>query len=106
MVVKGVRYNTVTATGLTIRERHWEELDNVMDWLMDPNNKPSKWCPAEYSDDIGIAEEWRAYGEMQGRAHGIAYSLAMWENPLYTSIDEIRAAAVARWKERQADGQD
>ena len=71
--------------GMSIIERIWAELDEVMDGLMD-------------GSDAGEAAK--------GSALGLATALATMYNPLNPNVDAIREQAVDRWTERHADDED
>lgn len=89
-----------------------EELDSL---LGDPDVKPSQWCPGEASEDVGNVIEWQEYGELRGRAQGLAMAITMVMNPYaYDDQDEnktewekavkaTKADAVTRWKEDLGD---
>ena len=64
--------------GKTILELLWDELDAIMDRLM--------------SD--GEAED----GRDPGRAEGVAYCIAVMQNPYLPNIDAVREQAMERWE--------
>lgn len=68
--------------GKTILEMLWEELDSVMERLMTG----------------AVAED----GRDPGRAEGIAYAIALMQNPYQPNIDHVRMQAMARWEEAQS----
>ena len=90
----------VSNTGKSIQENIWAELDDVMDLMME-SGPPSKWCPTEYSDDLGIAAEWQQYGKWQGIAEALCLVICWFENPLHPDIDSVKGEAVLRYKRRQ-----
>lgn len=67
--------------GKTILEMLWAELDAVMDRLMSE--------PAEDGRD-------------PGRAEGVAYCIAVMQNPYLPNIDAVRDQAMDRWEQQQA----
>lgn len=66
----------------SLHEKLWEEMDRLMEGLMTESD----------------AED----GGDRFRAQGVAYCLAVFENPYAPSVPEIRKKAMARWKEQQA----
>ena len=60
----------------------WEELDAIMERLM-----------------TGQAAE---DGKDPGRAEGIAYAIAVMNNPYLPSVDNVREQAMDRWEQAQA----
>lgn len=70
--------DSVSCAGRSIREIVWEELDVVMERLMSGNQ----------------AED----GRDAGRAEGLAFALAIFQNPYLPSVDAVRAEAVERWE--------
>lgn len=69
--------------GETILELLWRELMVVIDRLM---------SDGQQSGD----------GKDPGRAEGIAYAIAIMQNPYRPSVDDVREQAMARWEEEDA----
>lgn len=71
-----------TCGGKTILELLWEELDAIMDRLM---------TGAEADDERD-----------PGRAEGVAYSIAVMQNPYLPNVDNVREQAMQRWEAAEA----
>lgn len=71
--------------GQTILEGLWEELMAIMERLMTGQD----------------AED----GKDPGRAEGVAYAIAVMQNPYRPSVDSVREQAMERWEEEQAKDQ-
>lgn len=87
-----------SAAGPSLLERLWDELDNIMGRLM------AEGVPESLGDnpgDWGTAEDWQAYGEERGQAQGIAYAIALIENPYQPCMPAVKARAVERWEASQ-----
>lgn len=68
--------------GQTILELLWQELMSVMERLMTGQEAEDERDP--------------------GRAEGIAYAIAIMQNPYRPSIENVREQAMERWEEEQA----
>lgn len=68
--------------GKTILELLWDELDSIMERLMTGTEADDERDP--------------------GRAEGVAYAIAVMQNPYLPSIDAVREKAMERWEEAQA----
>lgn len=68
--------------GKSILELLWDELDSIMERLMTRTG----------ADDL----------RDPGRAEGIAYAIAVMQNPYRVSVDNVRDQAMARWEAAQA----
>lgn len=64
--------------GKSILEMLWEELDGIVERLM--------------------ADGEAADGQDVGRAQGVAYAIAVIENPYHVDIERVRAEAMDRWE--------
>jgi len=89
------------ATGRTawqaLREELWSELDRIVDRIMSEGEP--YWTLSDSSAEVaGPLREW---GELRGKAQGIAYALAMMENPYLPNVDSIREKAMTRWEAGQ-----
>lgn len=71
-----------TCGGKTILELLWGELDAVMDRLMTG----------------GAAED----GRDPGRAEGVAFAIAVMQNPYLPNIDAVREQAMERWEAQES----
>jgi hypothetical protein len=71
--------------GQTILEGLWEELMAIMERLMTGQD----------------AED----GKDPGRAEGVAFAIAVMQNPYRPSVDSVREQAMERWEEEQAKDQ-
>lgn len=69
--------------GKTILECLWDEMDSIMDRLM--------------------TGQEAADGRDAGRAEGLAYAIAVMNNPYLPSIDQVRTQAVERWEQENPD---
>ena len=67
--------------GKSILEMLWEELDTIVERLM---------AKVEHEDDVG-------------RAQGVAYAIAVIENPYHVDIERVRAEAMDRWEEQNEE---
>lgn len=91
--------------GMSILERCWQELDDIMNQLMS-EELPAVWSDEHVrgkdpSDHIGVASEWMARGELRGQAQGVAYCIAMITNPYEPDVPAIKKEARQRWDARQ-----
>ena len=73
----------------------WAELDNLMYQLM------TDGAPTE-SEPSGSWQEW---GEIRGRAQGVAFAIASISNLSEPNVEWVRAEAVRRW-ERGLEGEE
>lgn len=64
--------------GRSIQELLWEELDAIMERLM--------------------TDTQAADGRDPGRAEGVAYCIAVFQNPYLPNIDKVREQAMERWE--------
>lgn len=93
-----------TAAGPSLLETLWEELDNVMDRLMSDEVPPSDVPPKpSVQNKMPLAawrDEWMGYGETRGNAQGIAYAIAVIEQPYEPNVPGVKVRAMERWEER------
>lgn len=66
----------------------WGELDSLM-YILKTDNAPTE-------DDL--AESWQEWGEIRGRAQGVAFAIAMIQNMSEPNIEWVRTEAVRRWE--------
>lgn len=66
----------------------WSELDSLMYQLM-TDGAPTEEEPAS---------SWQEWGEIRGRAQGVAFSIAMISNLSEPNVEWVRAEAVRRWE--------
>jgi len=83
-MVVSVKPAVTSTRGKSLLAMMWEELDSIMDRLMHPGSE---------------AED----GRDPGRAEGVAYCIAVVQSPYAPNINDIRAQAVERWEERNAE---
>lgn len=92
--------------GRSLLEILWEELDDIMDRLM-ADGKPARrgsWDgPGNHDEWRAFTQSWLEYGEERGQAQGVAYAIAVIENPYQPSVPNVKARAVDRWEERQKE---
>lgn len=81
-----VNAEDMTCAGKSLYEMVWDELMTVMERLM---------CDGEAED-----------GRDPGRAEGLAMALAIFTNPYYVDIEQIRKAAMERWLAENPDWED
>lgn len=88
--------------GKSILDILWEELDNVYDQLV-TEDKPDKWTPhkASSATKVGDPDEWQAYGELRGQAQGLAYAIAVMQNPYEVDVPGVKRQARERWEAAQ-----
>lgn len=80
--------------GRSLIEELWEELDRVVDSLMVHDLHGSDWSKVDHA-------------RVQGRAEGIAYSIAvLTQSPRTPDINVVREEAMERWEERQSGPSD
>lgn len=82
--------------GMSILERCWQELDDIMDQIMEegePEVDPAK-------QPTTAATRYRQWGELRGQAQGVAYCIAMISNPYEPDLPAIKREAKQRWDER------
>lgn len=72
----------------------WSELDSLMYQLM------TDGAPTESEPSSG----WQEWGEIRGRAQGIAFAIASISNLSEPNVEWVRAEAVRRW-ERELEGE-
>jgi len=85
--------------GKSIRERIWDELDDVMDLMMacgDPN-------PLDYSFLGHMKDDAKQFGKWQGIAEAMCYVICMFEDPTHPDIESVKGEAVLRWRRRQEE---
>jgi hypothetical protein len=87
--------------GRSILEILWEELDSIMDRLMG-EGKPGT-SEGEFGCELGDPEQWQKYGEERGQGQGVAYCIAVMENPYAPDVPGIKVRAMNRWNERQKE---
>lgn len=68
--------------GKTILELLWEELDAIMERLMSGGQADDERDP--------------------GRAEGVAYAIAVMQNPYLPNVDNVREQAMERWEQAEA----
>lgn len=76
--------------GRSILEIITEELDVVIDRLM-TDGEP-------FSDGNPDVEEWKEWGEQRGQAQGLAFAIAVLENPYEMNVEKVKAEAMKRWE--------
>lgn len=69
--------------GKSIIEMLWDTLDTLIDLLMDEDPQPDP--------DL-----------LKGKAEGVAYALAVFQNPYLPNLDAIRQQAMERWEANNA----
>lgn len=70
--------------GKSITELLWDALDALMDILMEYDEQ-------EPTEETALT---------RGKAEGVAYALAVFQNPYLPNLDAVREQAIARWEER------
>jgi hypothetical protein len=89
--------------GRSILEIIWEELDSVYDQLVN-SDAPDIWDEDNGSGDpVGVPEEWQKWGELRGQAQGLAYAIAVIQNPYDVSVPAVRAEAKRRYDDTNED---
>jgi hypothetical protein len=85
--------------GKSILEIIWEELDSVFDQLMeegepvvDPVKQPTT-----------AATRYRQWGELRGQAQGLAYAIAVIQNPYEVDVPAVKVQARERWQAANED---
>lgn len=73
--------------GRSILEILWEALDLKMEQLGEADAAEEGW------DHAG----WEQYGMLRGKAAGLAYAIAVLQNPYEPNIDAVRNEAVERY---------
>lgn len=86
-----------SAAGKSLLEKLWDELDNIMSRLMS-DGEPDINGHDIYEHDL---ENYKAWGEERGQAQGIAYAIAIIENPYQPNMPGVKARAVERWEAGQ-----
>lgn len=86
-----------SAAGKSLLEKLWDELDVVMDRLM-ADGEPENAGYPYHQDDL---EDYRSWGEDRGQAQGLAFAIAIIENPYHPNMPAVKARAVERWEAGQ-----
>jgi len=88
--------------GKSILEIIWEELDSVYDQLMSEGRPrvPKQWG-AQHPQEI--ADKQMKYGELRGQAQGLAYAIAVIQNPYDVSVPAVRHEAQRRYDDANED---
>jgi hypothetical protein len=81
--LRPIRPTSQVCHGKSILEMLWEELDTIVERLMGGG---------EAEHDIG-------------RAQGVAYAIAVIENPYYVDIERVRKEAMDRWEQQNEEGE-
>lgn len=93
--------------GKSITERLWEEIDRIMDILMvEGEPDPDDYYVSVEDNDFAVGkyqEDMTLWGEHRGNAQGIAYAIAMMYAPYAPNVPHIKALAMERWQERNAE---
>lgn len=79
--LRPIRPASQVCHGKSILEMLWEELDSIVERLMGGG---------EAEGDVG-------------RAQGVAYAIAVIENPYHVDMERIRAEAMQRWEEQNEE---
>ena len=81
--------------GKSVLDLLWEEMDTVYDQLVtegepdvDPVRQPST-----------AATRYREWGELRGQAQGLAYAIALVQNPYAVDIPAVKVEAKRRFEE-------
>lgn len=90
--------NAPSCAGKSLLELLREEMDTVIDRLMsddrpDPDVEPDALSPSM----------WLEYGEERGQAQGLAYAIAVIENPYQVDVPRVKDEAMERWEERNEE---
>lgn len=93
--------------GRSILEIIKDMLDDRLDDIMS-GETPESWVDdqdpdPQDPDPVGSAEEWENWGNLRGTAWGLAYAVAVIENPYEVSVPRVRQEAMERWKERNRE---
>lgn len=97
----------VSAAGPSLLELLWEDLDRVISILMTedaPSEKPP--LPSAVNRKHPIPQwrdEWMAWGETRGQAQGLAFAIALIEQPYNPSVPGVKERAMERWAEANAE---
>lgn len=81
--LRPIRPASQVCGGKSILEMLWDELDAIVERLQ-----------ADASDDLAAD---------RGRAQGVAYSIAVIQNPYLPNIEAVRAEAMDRWEAANAE---
>lgn len=85
--------NAESGAGQSLLEKLWEELDSIMDRLMEEDQP----------DSDSSRQDVIHYGELRGQAQGVAYAIAIIEQPYKPDMPGVKDRAMERWEERNAD---
>lgn len=80
----------------------WHALDAVVDELM-ATKEPDISGYEEAEDILRLFKEWSQYGQVIGRAQGMATIIAISNNHHHPRIDSVRAIAMERYEKRQSE---
>lgn len=87
-----------SGAGRSLLEMLWEELDRIMDILMTGDT------PVLHPDrSLNNPHEFTAWGEIRGQAQGVAYCIAVIEQPYQPNVPDIKERAMERFEERDAE---
>jgi hypothetical protein len=92
--------------GLSVLDLLWQKLDEVVDAL--DEGEPEKWADEHVrgkdpQDHSGVASEWMEWGELRGRAQGLAQAIALLMNPYAPDVDAVRDQAMDRFDARHQE---
>lgn len=98
-----------SASGRSILEILWEELDGVLDLLRAEGEPEFHELFGDYlvnptieNMDIAV-EEILYWAELRGRAQGVTYAIAVLSDPYNKNVEAVKQTAMSRWESRNPD---
>lgn len=91
--------------GRSIIQILWEELDSIMDRLKSdlPPDADEHYIGQDEFNTETFEEDVLKYGEERGQAQGVAYAIAVINNPYDVNVSAVKAMAVERWESRNEE---